>query len=206
VRRRKDGKIVRITLSNVSDDSSLVVHRGNPRRYSHDHENEVNPPRVWAMRHISSQVRDIFRASVLDNFVDKSTAPPIGQARNQTSACGADTASEGRDSDEKGSMKTQTKNEKALQARVDELELANKQLSAANLAASDEWLMHQKQMADLSEYAYRKARSANELRKEVNNLAGTVQVSAEGMRIEHAELVARAARLAMRIQGLGFQV
>jgi hypothetical protein len=77
VRRRKDGKIVRITLSNVSDDSSLVVHRGNPRRYSHDHENEVNPPRVWAMRHISSQVRDIFRASVLDNFVDKSTAPPI---------------------------------------------------------------------------------------------------------------------------------
>jgi hypothetical protein len=103
-------------------------------------------------------------------------------------------------------MKTQMKNEKALQARVDELELANKQLSAAHLAAADERVLHQKQMADLSEYAYRKARSANELRKEVDVLTGTAQVSAEGMGIERDELLSRAARLAMRIQGLGFQV
>jgi hypothetical protein len=68
VRRRKDGKIVRITLSSVSDDSNLVKHRGNPRRYSHDHETEENPPRVWTMRHISSKVQDIYRASVLDNL------------------------------------------------------------------------------------------------------------------------------------------
>jgi len=68
VRRRKDGKIVRIMLANVSDDSGLVKHRGNPRRYSHDHETPDNPPRVWTMRHLSSQVQDIYRASVLDNL------------------------------------------------------------------------------------------------------------------------------------------
>lgn len=68
VRRRKDRKIVRIHLKNFSDDSRLEIHRGNPRRYSHDHENDLNPPRVWTMRHISSEVQDIFRASVLDNL------------------------------------------------------------------------------------------------------------------------------------------
>lgn len=68
VRRRKDGKIVRITLAGVSDDSSLVIYRGNPRRYSSDRESEVNPPRCWTLRHIDSRTQGIFQASVLDNL------------------------------------------------------------------------------------------------------------------------------------------
>jgi hypothetical protein len=68
VRRRKDGKIMRITLAAVSDDSRLVKHRGNPRRYSSDKETESNPRGVWKLRHLSSEVRDIYRASVLDNL------------------------------------------------------------------------------------------------------------------------------------------
>lgn len=75
VRRRKDGKIVRIVLENFSDDTNLVVHRGNPRRYSHDHETEQNPPRVWTMRKLTSKnpedeafLQRIYRSSVLDNL------------------------------------------------------------------------------------------------------------------------------------------
>lgn len=66
IRRRKTGEVVRIKLRNFSDDSSLEVHRSNPRRYSHDHETEQNPPRVWTLRKLPSGTRDIYRASVLD--------------------------------------------------------------------------------------------------------------------------------------------
>ena len=75
VRRRKDGRIVRIRLSSLSDDQNLEIHRGNPRRYSHDHETESNPRGVWTMRKLGSKdagaeayVRDVYRASVLDNL------------------------------------------------------------------------------------------------------------------------------------------
>lgn len=69
---------VRITLGHLSDDTSMIVHRGNPRRYSHDHETSDNPARVWTMRKLAHPdttvdlfVRAIYRASVLDNLKDK---------------------------------------------------------------------------------------------------------------------------------------
>ncbi len=64
-----------IVLRHFSDDSSMVKHRGNPRRYSHDHETSQNPARVWTMRKLAPPDKDgeafvqrIFRASVLDNL------------------------------------------------------------------------------------------------------------------------------------------
>lgn len=75
VRRRRDNRVERIHLLGVSDDSRLVKHRGNPRRYSHDHETVANPPRVWTIRRLGSDdpeaeqfVQRIFRSSVLDNL------------------------------------------------------------------------------------------------------------------------------------------
>jgi hypothetical protein len=55
VRARKTGAIARIILKNHGDDSSLVEHRGNPRRYSHDHETEQNPARCWTLRHLPAE-------------------------------------------------------------------------------------------------------------------------------------------------------
>ncbi len=64
-----------IVLQHWSDDTSLIVHRGNPRRYSHDHETGENPPRVWTMRRLGAKdpageafVQRIYRASILDNL------------------------------------------------------------------------------------------------------------------------------------------
>jgi prolyl oligopeptidase PreP (S9A serine peptidase family) len=77
VRRRRDKKIMRIQLTELSDDRRLIVHRGNPRRYSHDHESESNPRGVWTMRRLGSTdpaaeqyVREIYRAAVVDNVVE----------------------------------------------------------------------------------------------------------------------------------------
>src|ERR1041384_1164201 len=57
--RGKKGKyknqIICIHLVEFSDDSCLVVHRGNPRRYSHDRETETNPARCWTLRHLPDQ-------------------------------------------------------------------------------------------------------------------------------------------------------
>lgn len=75
VRERRTGLAVRVNLRSLSDDTSLVKHRGNPRRYSHDRETNENPPRVWTIRRLGSKdpdgeafVQRIFRASVLDNL------------------------------------------------------------------------------------------------------------------------------------------
>jgi hypothetical protein len=75
VRRRRDQQIVRIHLANFSDDSRLEIHRGNPRRYSHDHATAHNPRGVWTMRRLGANdpeaeayVRDIYQSSVLDNL------------------------------------------------------------------------------------------------------------------------------------------
>lgn len=64
-----------VILRHFSDDSTMIVHRGNPRRYSHDHETPENPARVWTMRKLAPPSKDgeafvqrIFRASVLDNL------------------------------------------------------------------------------------------------------------------------------------------
>lgn len=74
--RRRDGQAVRIQLRALGDDTGLIVHRGNPRRYSHDHETDNNPDRVWMLRRLAQHessadmyVRVIFRASILDNLV-----------------------------------------------------------------------------------------------------------------------------------------
>lgn len=75
VRVKKTGQVVRINLKTLSDDTSMVVHRGNPRRYSFDHETETNPANVWTLRRLGSNdpedeafVQRVFRASVLDNL------------------------------------------------------------------------------------------------------------------------------------------
>lgn len=71
----RGGQVVQVILRNHSDDSNLVAHRGNPRRYSHDHETKQNPPRVWTIRRLAPHdtdadrfVQRVFRASVLDNL------------------------------------------------------------------------------------------------------------------------------------------
>jgi hypothetical protein len=73
--RDRSGEVIRVNLQHLTDDSSMVVHRGNPRRYSHDHENSENPPRVWMIRRLAKDdtsadrfVQRIFRSSVLDNL------------------------------------------------------------------------------------------------------------------------------------------
>lgn len=75
VRARRSGQVVRINLRTLSDDTSMVVHRGNPRRYSHDHEAPDNPENVWTLRRLANPdssidlfIRKIYRASVLDNL------------------------------------------------------------------------------------------------------------------------------------------
>lgn len=75
VRRRKDNLVVRINLRSLADNRHEHGHRGDPRKYSHDHETRENPPRVWTMRRLGSSdpsgeafVARIFRASVLDNL------------------------------------------------------------------------------------------------------------------------------------------
>lgn len=72
VRRRKDGKIVRLNLTNFGgSDEGLQWVRGNPRRYSHDHETERNPPRVWTLRHLPSFTGPIFRRVLTDCIARK---------------------------------------------------------------------------------------------------------------------------------------
>ncbi len=75
IRRRRDRKIVQINVENHGECFSMKPQRGNPRRYSHDHETRDNPPRVWTIRRLGSKdpdaekfVQRIFRASVLDNL------------------------------------------------------------------------------------------------------------------------------------------
>lgn len=61
----------RVILDHHSDDSTLIVHRGNPRRYSHDHETEKNPPRVWTLRPLQSRDRAIYQSSILDCITEE---------------------------------------------------------------------------------------------------------------------------------------
>jgi hypothetical protein len=70
VRRRKDRQIVQINLLDQGADKPLDHPKGNPRRYSHDHENEHNPPQVWTLRRLPSSTRKIYRA-VIDSCIKK---------------------------------------------------------------------------------------------------------------------------------------
>jgi hypothetical protein len=67
IRRRKDRRIVEIHLTSQGDDSEWQPEhpRGNPRRYSHDHESEDNPRGTWKLKHIPDEAAEIFTA-VLD--------------------------------------------------------------------------------------------------------------------------------------------
>jgi hypothetical protein len=47
VRRRRDGRLMRIVLDCHGDDYALSSHRGNPQQEVHDTETDTNPPRVW---------------------------------------------------------------------------------------------------------------------------------------------------------------
>ena len=55
------GQVIRIDLTEFSDDSRLIIHRGNPRRYSHDRETQDNPARCWTLRHLPIASGPIFR-------------------------------------------------------------------------------------------------------------------------------------------------
>ena len=69
VRQRKSRRIVQVNLLNFGDDSRAAVHpRGNPRRYSHDHENPDNPRGVWKLRRLPNQDAPLYRLSVTDCF------------------------------------------------------------------------------------------------------------------------------------------
>lgn len=52
---RKSGHLTRINLHSVGDDCGVKSRRYNPRRYSHDHETEQNPNRVWTFRNLSKE-------------------------------------------------------------------------------------------------------------------------------------------------------
>jgi hypothetical protein len=68
VRERKTGRIVRINLIAMSDDTRMIVHRADPRRYSHDHEGEQNPHGCWTLRRIPTAAESLFRLAVTDCF------------------------------------------------------------------------------------------------------------------------------------------
>jgi|ERR1041385_1409335 hypothetical protein len=61
-RGKLKGQIICIDLRQMSDDSNMAIHRGNPRRYSHDRETKTNPARVWTLRHLPNQTKSIYRA------------------------------------------------------------------------------------------------------------------------------------------------
>jgi hypothetical protein len=69
VRKRRGsgaGAVVRILLGSTSDDSLADSLHGNPRSYSHNHETDTNPEKVWTLKRIPSDTADIFGAVVLD--------------------------------------------------------------------------------------------------------------------------------------------
>jgi hypothetical protein len=65
VRRRRDGKVVEIQVMDAGGDRD-GPHRGNPRRYSYDHESDQNPRGVWTLKHLDRSTRQIFRAAIDD--------------------------------------------------------------------------------------------------------------------------------------------
>lgn len=70
VRRRKDKQIMQINLREFGDDSRTPCRpKGNPSAYSHDHETEHNPPKVWTLRRIPDEAGPIFREVVTSCFV-----------------------------------------------------------------------------------------------------------------------------------------
>ena len=65
IRRHRDGKLVEIQVRDFGADAGFPQH-GDPRRYSHNHETETNPPQVWTLRHIPRNQRSLFGSAVND--------------------------------------------------------------------------------------------------------------------------------------------
>jgi hypothetical protein len=63
---RKTGQVKRFNLVEFSDDRTMEVHRGNPRRYSFDYETDQNPPRCWTLRYLRRDTAGLYKLSVTD--------------------------------------------------------------------------------------------------------------------------------------------
>lgn len=50
VRRRKDGRLMRILLNNHGDDYARRSRRGNPQKDVYNAESDDNPPGVWTFK------------------------------------------------------------------------------------------------------------------------------------------------------------
>jgi len=68
VRRRKDRQIVGVELEDLGGNWKEPALHGNPRQYSHDHETDRNPARVWTLRHLSDETQDLFQLAVTDTL------------------------------------------------------------------------------------------------------------------------------------------
>lgn len=62
--RKRNGEIVRINMGATSDDSLEDSLHGNPLKYSHNHETETNPEKVWTIKRIPAKVQCIFQEVV----------------------------------------------------------------------------------------------------------------------------------------------
>jgi hypothetical protein len=50
IRRRKDGRLMRIILTSHGDDYGVRPHRGNPQTDVHHAETDSNPAGVWTFK------------------------------------------------------------------------------------------------------------------------------------------------------------
>jgi hypothetical protein len=69
--RRKGGGIVRVLLQDVGNDSMEDSRRNSSRVLSHQHETNVNPARVWTLKHIADSAADLFDTVVNEQCTPK---------------------------------------------------------------------------------------------------------------------------------------
>jgi hypothetical protein len=50
IRRKSDGRLLRIVLDSHGDDYARLARAGNPQSDIHHAETDTNPPRVWAFK------------------------------------------------------------------------------------------------------------------------------------------------------------
>lgn len=66
IRRRKDRRVVELHIENHGGDWKGKAMRGDPRKYSHDHETDHNPNRCWTLRHLPDHTEPLFRLAIKD--------------------------------------------------------------------------------------------------------------------------------------------
>lgn len=59
IRRHKDRRLVGLQVLDVGDDSHQKPRRGNPLQYSHNHETEDNPSKVWTLKPVPDEARQV---------------------------------------------------------------------------------------------------------------------------------------------------